>query len=352
MTEKATVQLGMLIRSYEGLRNWRALVLLACGVLAGFALLAMSAALGARLGWLLTLLGGLLGVLVVLAGVNGAGLLLVDQADGQPGRGFLAAFLGGLHATLTSFVSLFILYLGLLVVVLVLGALAFLSRIPGIGPLFAFLFAGPSTLILVFCIVVLFLGAPLLLVAVWRGEGVMGAIGRSMDILSKRPLETLLHLIVLWLVVVPVSLIATGLIWLGAGLCLSLYAGAGGGMSSLLGSYGSYGGGLSSMVFGQMGGAGASIAIVLAVVEAMFALVSMFGYIMVFDSLNAGVGHENGDRLRDGFGQLRQKLQEHRPRSRPAAASAPPPSGARRCTSCNAQLADGDRFCGECGHAN
>ncbi len=350
MMEKTTVQLGMLVRSYEGLRNWRALVLLACGALVGLALLAMSATLGVRLGWVFALLGGLLGVLVILAGMNGAGLLLVDQADGQPGRGFMAAFFGGLHATLTSFVSLLMLYLGLLLIVLVLGALALLSRIPGIGPLFAFLFAGPSTVILVFCIVVLVLGAPLLLVAVWRGEGVLGAIGRSMDILSRRPLETLLHLIVLWLVVVPVSLIATGLIWAGAGICLGLYAGAGGGMSSMFGGYGGYGG-LSSMMFGQMGGAGASIAIVLAVVEAMFVLVSMFGYIMVFDSLNAGLAHETGDRLRDGFGQLRRKIQEHRPRSQPPAAPVSSPE-ARRCASCGAPLAEGDRFCGECGHAN
>ncbi|EIL97044.1 hypothetical protein RHOFW104T7_12540 [Rhodanobacter thiooxydans] len=337
MTEKATGNIGLLMRCYEALHNWQALAMLAGGVVIGLGLAVAAGALAAKMGVIVGLLLMLIALLVYLAGINGAGLLLVDQADGRPGRGFVAAFFGGLGATLNVLLALLLLALGLLLVFVALYLLALLGRIPGIGPLFAFLLAGPGAIVLLFCYGVLAIGTPLLLVAVWRGEGVLGSLGRAVDIVLKRPLDALLHFVLLWLIVAPVAIFVLALLAVSAGASMSMY-------SHGFGDYG-YGAGLEYMLMSSMQGLGAasvSVGIVFAVVVALFALVYLFGYIMVYDSLNAGLASTAESRLRGGFNQLRQKVEQHRPQ----ATAAPTAPG---CKGCGARLTPGDQFCGECG---
>ncbi|KZC35522.1 MULTISPECIES: zinc ribbon domain-containing protein [Rhodanobacter] len=337
MTEKATGNIGLLMRCYEALHNWQALAMLAGGVVIGLGLAVAAGALAAKMGVIVGVLLMLIALLVYLAGINGAGLLLVDQADGRPGRGFAAAFFGGLGATLNVLLALLLLALGLLLVFVALYLLALLGRIPGIGPLFAFLLAGPGAIVLLFCYGVLAIGMPLLLVAVWRGEGVLGSLGRAVDIVLKRPLDALLHFVLLWLIVAPVAIFVLALLAVSAGASMSMY-------SHGFGDYG-YGAGLEYMLMSSMQGLGAasvSVGIVFAVVVALFALVYLFGYIMVYDSLNAGLASTAESRLRGGFNQLKQKVEQHRPQAT-AARTAPV------CKGCGARLIPGDQFCGECG---
>lgn len=355
MTDKAIGNIGLLLRSYDGLRNWRALVLLGVGVVVGALLAAAAGMITAKLGFMAGLLVALLALLVYLAGINGAGLLLVDQADGHESRGLGAAFFGGLQATITVFLALLLLVLGLLVVVLALYVLSFLGRIPGIGSLFAFLLAGPSAIVLAFCYGLLIVGIPLLLVAVWRGEGVLGSIGRAVDIVLKRPLDCLLHFVFLWLVVVPVAafvLVVMALASLGS---VAMYAAGGGIGSTMRGMGGYYGEDMPSAVLGslvgglqQAGAAMASVGVVMLVIMAMLALVAMFGYIMVYDSLGQGVQAGAAGRLRGGIGQVKQKLEQYRPRP-----TEPPVGRAQStgvCAACSSPLSAGDQFCGVCGH--
>lgn len=347
MSEMKVANLGLLLRCYEGLRNWRALLMLVAGFVLAALLVALNATIAMRMAYssptMAMLLGGLLmliALLVVLAGINGAGLLLVDQADGNPPRSFSAAFFGGLGVTLQAIACLIILGIGLLLVVLVLWALSFLGKIPGIGPLFAFLLAGPTMLVLAFCYAVLAFGVALMFVALWRGNGMIGSIGRAIDIVIKRPLDVVLHFIVLGLLIVPIEIFVGGVLVGGMFLTGAMYASSsfGGGM---------YGGGLMSMVAGggaALGAASVSIAMVLAAVWALFVLIGILGNILIFDSLAAETSATSAGFLEGKVKQLKRKVEEHRP----TAAAASPQA---KCTHCGAALAPGDKFCGECGNA-
>lgn len=348
MTEKATNNIGLLLRCYEAVRNWRAMALMASGAVLGVVLLAAAAAAAAKMGYIAGLLLALVALLVYLAGINGAGLLLVDQADNKSGRDLAAAFFGGLHATLTSVLAMLLLGLGLVAVFIVLFILSLLGKIPGIGPLFAFLLAGPSAIVLAFCYGVLVIGTPLMLVAVWRGEGVLGSLGRAVDIVVKRPLDALLHFILLAVIVAPVVFFVLLLMIATSGVTIGMYASSslfgGGGMDGF-GGYGSPVDQLMSTLASsahQMGAASASLGIVIAVLVALFMLVQMLGYVMVYDSLSEGLASTAADRLRGSFDQIKQKVEQHRPQTATAPAAA-------TCKSCGARLSQNDQFCGECG---
>jgi hypothetical protein len=346
MSEMKVANLGLLLRCYEGLRNWRALLLLVAGFVLAALLVALNATISMRMAYssptLAMLLGGLLmlvALLVVLAGVNGAGLLLVDQAGGNPPRSFSAAFFGGLGVTLQAIVCLIILGVGLLLVVLVLWVLSFLSKIPGIGPLFAFLLAGPTMLVLAFCYALLAFGVALMFVALWRGNGMIGSIGRAIDIVLKRPLDVVLHFIVLGLLIVPIEIFVAAVLFGGSVLTGAMYASGsfGGGM---------YGGGMMGMLAGagaSLGAVAVSIGVVLAAVWALFVLIGVLGNILIFDSLAAETSATSAGFLEGKVKQLKQKVEEHRP-----TAAAPPKA---KCAHCGAALASGDKFCGECGNA-
>ncbi len=376
MAEMKVTNLGLLLRCYEGLRNWRALAMLAAGFVVAALLMTLDSMIGVRLGFehpvLAMLLGGLIAILaalVLLAGINGSGLLLVDQADGQASRGFGAAFFGGLGVTLQAIVCLVILGLGLLLVILVLWALSFLARIPGIGGFFAFVLAGPTLLILAFCYAVLAFGVALMLVALWRGHGMLGSIGRAIDIVIKRPLDTVLHFIVLALLIVPIEFFVAAVMFGAAMLTGAMYA-----SGSFGGAFG-YGGGPAAMLMqslsgGSMGAVAISIALVVAAVYALFVVIQMLGMVLIFDSLAAETSASSADFLRKKANEVKTRVDEHRPQAaqppqQPPAAPPQPsrtrstqpptapaaPSAAAHCSNCNAPLTPGDRFCGECGTA-
>lgn len=419
MTETKVANLGLLLRCYEGLRNWRALAMLVAGFVIAALLMALNGVIFSHLVMhsftLAKLVGGLLTIialLVVLTGVNGTGLLLVDQADGKPSRGFAAAFFGGLGVTVQAIVCLLILAVGLLLVILILWALSFLSKIPGIGPAFAFLLAGPTMLILAACYAVLAFGVSLMLVALWRGNGMLGSLGRAIDIVLKRPLDVVLHFIVLALLIVPIEIFVAAVMFGGSTLTAMMYASSS--AASAYSSYGAYGGGSPmDMLMGSgasLGAAGVSIGIVVAAVWALFVLIGMLGNILIYDSLASTTDAGSADFLRAKAAQVKAKVDENRPKSAPVpvapapvapaapapvspepiapepdapapvppapeppppapvapsppvaqAPAAPPPvaepppaaaPALATCGTCGAVLTPGDRFCGECGAA-
>lgn len=396
MAETKVANLGLLLRCYEALRNWRALLTLAIGFVVAALLLALSGVIAEQLmvhGWfkLAGAAGILIGViawLVVLVGINATGLLLVDQADGSPSRGFGAAFFGGLGVTGQSIVCLLILGVGMVLIVLILWALSFLGRIPGIGPMFSFLLAGPTMLVLGACFAVLAFGVSLMSVALWRGNGMLGSLGRAIDIVLKRPLDVVLHFIVLWLLIVPIEIFVALVLYAGAMLTLMMYASSGGLVNGLSAYGGGYGGSPLGALMGSaasLGGASASLGIVFAAVMALFVLISMLGNILIYDSLAGSTEAGSADFLRAKAAQMKARVDENRPRAAPAPAyaapapMAPPPAAPATpppvapatpppvaqapvvpqaaspapasCVSCGATMTPGDRFCGECGSA-
>jgi hypothetical protein len=359
MAEVKASNLGLLLRCYEGLRNWRALVMLAVGFVVFALLLALDGVIAGRLQFssptLAMMVGGLillLAMLALLASINGSGLLLVDQADGHPLRSFGAAFFGGIGVTVQAIVCLIILGIGFLIVLLVLWALSFLAHIPGIGGFFGFVLAGPTMLVLAFCYAVLVFGVALMSVALWRGHGMIGSIGRAIDIVIKRPLDTVLHFIVLWLLIGPIMLFVEAVMFGGTVLTMGMYA------SSSFGGGGYYGGGpfggggamaglMQSFTGGSMGAATISIGVVFAAVVALFVLIQMLGNILIFDSLAADTEASSADFLRKRAQDIKAEVEKHRPQAAPA--PTPAASPAARCGQCGAALTPGDKFCGECG---
>ena len=362
MNESTASNLGSLLRSFEGMRNWRALVLMIGGVIGAALVLFGGFNLIERIdssvmGLIVATVASLLALLLFLAGVNGAGLLLMDQIDHKPCRGLAQAFFGGIGCTLSAVVALILLALGLLLLWIVLAVLTFLDRIPGIGPFFAFLLSGPTAVVFAFCFVFLGLGVPLVYASIWRGQGAIGSIGRAIDIVARRPLETFVHFLVLWLIVFSASAFAFGMLFWGGMVTLSMHTlvGIGSSLSDMSGGLGGgMGGGLTSTIAGMagnflsVGAAGFSIGLAYLLLFALMLLINLAGYILVHDSLDAGVEAGTADRMRSGLHDFKRKIDESR--SRTATAPQASPSTGPRCQSCGAAVAPGDGFCGNCGH--
>ncbi len=367
MSENTANNLGALLRSFEGMRNWRALVLMIGGVVAAALVLYGGSNLVERIdssvmSLVVAAVAGLLALLLFLAGVNGAGLLLMDQIDRKPCRALMQAFFGGIGCTVSAVVALILLALGLLLLWIVLAVLTFLDRIPGIGPVFAFLLSGPTAVVFAFCFVFLSLGLPLVYASIWRGQGAIGAVGRAVDIVTRRPLETFVHFLVLGLIVFSAAAFAFGMLFWGSMVTFSMHAlvGIGSSLSDMSGGFGGMGGGmtgggLTSAMAGMignslsMGAAGFSIGLAYLLLFALLLLIYLAGSILVHDSLEAGVEAGTADRMRSGLHDFKRRIDESRPRT--AAVSQASPSTGPRCQACGASVAPGDAFCGHCGHS-
>ena len=379
MSSKHTPNLAVLLRCYEALQNWRALVMLAGSfVLGGLAILG-GTVIGTHMQSMAapTLLG-LVGMLIILVGLNATGLLVVDQAYDQPPRGFAAAFLGGMPAALYVFGLGILLSLGAGVVMLVAYVVTLLARIPGVGGFFGFVFGGPLVVLVAATYAVLALAGPLMVAAVWHGEGFLSSFTRAVGIVLKRPLEVLLHFLVLGILVFPAAGFLGGLVGAASFTVGGFYAAGalGGGdggydpstsMLSRLDSLGS----LAS-------GAGVSMALVWFLVLSIICLIYVLGTILVYRSTSEGVENDWDQTLGGKLTELRRKIEENKPRrttpASPAAPAtpseaagvsarepalapepAPPapvaanPAPSAQCPSCHQAINATDVFCGGCG---
>ena len=366
MTHRHTANLGVLLRCYEALQNWRALAMLAGTFVLGGLAISGGAAISAHDGSVApAALLGLLGGLIIVFGLNAAGLILLDQAADQPLRGFTAAFLGGMQSALYLIGLSILLSLATAVVLLVAYLLTLLARIPGVGGFFAFLFAGPLVVVLTATYAVLALAGPLMTVAVWDGEGFIGSFSRAVGIVLKRPLEVLLHFLVLGILVFPATAFLVALVGAASFSIGGFYASA-----ALSGGDYASGGGMMGMLsnFGATaGGAGLSMGLVWFLVLAVTGLIYVLGTILVYRSTSEGVGDELNDAVSGRLSRLRRSLEENKPgrgNGRGGAAREPSslpqpepaptptaqgPAAATQCPSCHAEVAADDVFCGGCG---
>ena len=324
MERKAADNLGVLLRSYEALYNWRALVMLAGSfAVAGLAIIgATDMAMGAGGRMALAMLLGLVAVVVAVMGVNGSGLMLADQAYDRPIRPFVDAFLGGLRVTLAAIGVLVALGLGYVLVFLVVFLLALLARIPGIGGAFAFLLAGPSVLVLALTVAVLMLAVPLALAGLWHGDGLGAALTRAVTIVVKRPLDVFMRFLVLGLIVMPAALFLFAMVGLGDMSVTGMYLADA--LRSMGGNYGGMGGGgyggmgPMASVFGSLmgrglGAAGVSTALVWYLAIAVVALIHMLGVIWIYESVSDGVGLEGLDAVQRQAARIKARMDEHKP---------------------------------------
>ena len=364
MTTRVNHNLGALLRCYEALYNWRALAMLAGSFVLGGLTISGGVAIAAHTqSEAPAVLLGLLGALIIIVGLNGAGLILVDQAYEQELRSLGAAFFGGIQSALYVIGLGLLLGLGMTLVMLFVYLLTLLARIPGMGGFFGFVFAGPLVLVLAAAYAVLALAGPLMVAAVWHGEGFLTSFTRAVAIVLKRPLEVLLHFLVLGVLVLPAAGFLGAIVGAASALVGGFYvsAAAGGDVASV------FSGGLSGWVsdFGATaGGAGISMGMVWFLVLSVMSLIYGLGMILVYRSTNEGVGTEVADAVGATLSQFKRKLDEHKPRAvdprsapqAPAEAFVPsvptPQSSAapQHCSACGSAVSADDVFCGNCGH--
>ncbi|MDE1951244.1 MAG: zinc ribbon domain-containing protein [Betaproteobacteria bacterium] len=314
MTVKTTNNLGVLLRSYEALHNWRALAMLAGSfLLAGLAMMGGAAATASSGSYAVSMLMGLVGAIIAIIGINASGLMLVDQAYDQPVRGFGAAFLGGLQAALHAIAALILLGVGFAMVFVAAYLLSLLGRIPGIGGVFGFLLAGPSVVIVALAYAVLVLAAPLMVAAIWHGEGLISSLSRAADIVIKKPLEVLMHFLVLGLVVFPAAVFIFGLVFGASTEVARMYAAVGlGGFAPAESS------GLMQLLLAQMSsygfsGAGISVGLVTFLAWSVVSLIYLLGLIFVYRAVNEGVGSEAAALVGQRLSQFKQRLDGYKP---------------------------------------
>ncbi len=372
MTVKTTDNLSVLLRSYEALHNWRALVMLAITFIIGGLALMGGAAATARSGTeTVSILMGLLGAIIALVGANASGLMLVDQAYDQPVRGFGAAFFGGMQAALYVLGGIILLGLAFAAVLVVVFVLSLLGRIPSVGGIFAFLLGGPSVVVVALADAVLVLAGPLIVAAIWHGERLFASVARAADIVIKKPLDVLLYFLVLALIMVPAIVFIFGVVFGASGVVGGMYAHAG------LGQFNRDSAGgirmfMDTMDANGLTGAAISIAMVVFLACSVVTLIYLLGVIFVYRAVSEGVESEATDRVGQRLAQLKQKLDEYKSRaaitpppaapSSASAASAPSPddsgqggisasAGAQveHCPACGAVVAADDAYCGQCG---
>ncbi len=372
-----------LLESIEAIRNGRAVLLL----FATFAATALVFALGglmARASFLFVPLFGLAAWAIAFYGGNAVGMMMLDEAGGQPSRPIGAAISASLatsHRLILVLLLVFALYLaGLIAFAVVL----FICKIPFIGPLLytvvfplgvivsgmAF-FALPTVIF------------PLAAPAVWRGAGTLACVSQLLAIARKRLVMVLLLMIAVTLISGAVSALIGMILFSGTAFTTSLSAAilSTGGMGGMgMGGMGvmglMMGGGLGGHAVAAMIGGGLLFAVAFTLPGMVYLRGACTVYLRAIDGLDLDAAQaEIGAKLADAKARARemqaqaqataqgyaQRARAAAPAAAPAEAAAaddtlPPPQPplpaepAPACPSCGNTTVAGDAFCGNCGH--
>ena len=385
--------LSSLFQAIGGLRNRRALAAMATCLVVAVVIGALGGGLLGRGGGFGALLSALVVLVIVYTGINASGILLMDQARGNPSRPLVDALVQGLMCipkVIALAIGFFLVALG---VFLVIAIVFLVCKIPALGPvLFAVAFpaavlvAGLAVSGLALC---MFLALP----AIWEGASITRAIAQAIAIVRSRIVETFVMLLVVGFLAFVVGFIVFGVLGSGLFPTLGLSAavlggGAGGGMD-----YGGMRGGMGMGPFGGLMAGGGSyvvsggigFGVLWAIAVTLVAQVWLLGlnlvYLRVSEGLDAGATEaaiaQKLAEARRKSAEMANKAKEAAERARdqaraaatPATAGPPVASGAAApaaaapvvvppaaavmasaCPACRAPIAGDDAFCGACGH--
>lgn len=231
----STSQYTDLLRSLDGMKNWRATVLMIGSFILAFVMVGATGLLGVLIGkpaiaMILSLLSSLIAALIAVFGINAAGIVLMRQALDQPQPGIAEALAGGM----ASFVKLLLIGLmfigGWLVFILASVVLLFLCKIPYVGPvLYAVVF---PLLVLLSGIAYLgtAFGGGLMAPAIWRGATIRQALRQFWAILCGHLVETVIRFLLLVLLLAVVFGVLGGILVSGVSYTLALSSGVIGGV--------------------------------------------------------------------------------------------------------------------------
>jgi hypothetical protein len=350
-----------LLRAIEGLRNLRAIFLLALFGVASVLLAFLGGQLSSR-GWAPGQVFFLPAMFVMFWGISAVGCVVMAQTQGLPPRALLTAVVDGLMALLRiGTVAL----IGLVVVLafyLCMAAALFVCKIPALGPVVYALLFPLLSIVGGFLFLGLFTLFSMVGPAVWSGARIPHAVAMLWQIAVQRALELLFNLFLLFLLLGVISGAVFGILSMGA-LSVSALSAPILGNSAAAGFFGGVSG------YGAAARTGVGLLFVLAF-SALFPMWLM-GVNLIYLKLTADLDPAETERLLDqrlaAAKQKARSLKEesqrrmdavreaHRQRQEEAAAapakpqSAPVEANARVCPQCQASVGDQDRFCGECG---
>ena len=358
---------GSLLDSIDAIRNWRAMLVLLATMVATALLFAMGGLL-AGVTLALTGLFVLAGYAVLFYGANACGMMMMDEARGQPSRPPMDAVRQSLatsHRLILVFLLLWVLYLvGFLVLAIVLA----ICKIPFLGPvLYAVVF---PVAVVVFGIAMFALPTvvfPLSAPSVWNGATTMQCVSQLLAIARKRLLLVLMLMIAVAFIAGFVALLIGAILFTGTAVTAMLsvpilgmgggMGGFGGMMGGMMGGEGMSGMGMSGIpghAVGAMLGGGILFAIAFTLPGMVYLRGACSVYLRAIDGLDLAAEQAALDaRMAAAAASVRKEpVLDDRPFAAPAQPVMAPttPRLTPVCPKCGAGVSASDVFCGECGH--
>lgn len=245
---------GSLLKALDAMTNWRAFLLLVGTAITlaivitifGRAGIAMAGNSAGAAG-MTALLGALVSLAVVLIGVNAAGITLMDEASERAPRSPVNALLASIFTVHRLVATVLIAFLAFLAWLLVLAVVLYLCKIPALGSLLLAVVL-PVSVIATGLVVLAFLAVvlPIAGPAVWNGSGVIQIVATITAVVRTR----LLYVAILGILLTLLLSVVAGLI----GVVFASGIGIVGGMSNAVLDFGP--GGLSPLEMFAMLGAG------------------------------------------------------------------------------------------------
>lgn len=370
-----------LLDSIDAMRNWRAVVLMLITLVAAGMVMGLGTLL-AGVSYAFVALFALAAYAVVFYGANAVGMMLMDEAQGQPSRPIVDAVLHSLatsHRLLLVYVSIGVLYLA---GVLALAVILVVCKIPLLGPLL-YTVVFPVAVVLsgvaLFALptVVFPLSAP----SVWAGATTRECVSQLIAIARRRLMLVVVLMLAVAFLAGMVALLIGTILFAGVAVTAGVSAPILGNLASMaMGGMGNFG----------MGSAGAHAAaagfgggVLFAAAFTLPGLVYLRGastvYLRALDGLDLASEQADVDahldyarhKARAMQEQAQAKAQQVAERARSAAAGAASPAAsaspaavdadaavavarpagaaALQCPQCAAAVAPADTYCAACG---
>ena len=324
------VSFAPLLRASEGLTQWRPMALGFLTWVAVALLLAvggfLSSSLGGAAGGGLMGLFGLLAMILIAAGMSGAGILLMDKAKNIAPRSMLDAFLAGLWC-IPKFLGFYVVMALVLVALAVVGAIGyFLAKIPGIGPLFFFVLH-PVLVIVAAAVLtsLLWVGFPLFTPAVWEGRGFKESLTLVIAVSRQRLVPTVLLFLALYVVVSVIGMVVFGALLPGyffmSGLATSILGVGmtGNGLAAITALMNGYGGGSSGLMYAGI----LATALIFGLAFTLMMQVALMGVNLVYLSATDGLDTADTENaLNAGLDEMKRRAREAQEKARLAAEQA------------------------------
>ena len=358
-----------LLAATNAFKNFRAILLLGMTLVAMILVVAIFGFLGTKTGSAFVgFLGGLLAFVIVFYGANAVGILLMQEAQGEPQHGMLDAVLLSLSISHRLLGVAILELLIVLAVVLAVALVLFICKIPVLGPfLFAFVLPASAVLLGMLVFSLFYIMLPLAGPAVWSGSTTFQVIARLNTIAKTKLISVIIQQFILFIILMFAAGIIFAVIMIGFSMATSLSAaiiGAGGmNMAELMSGGAMFGEISGHMIAGGIGGG-----VLFAVAAVIPALIGIKGSCIIYLNITQGLDFTQAEaQLETGMAAVKKKADEARERARhlaeqqavrnaptsappTAAPPAPTPAAALLCPSCSTPVTADDVFCGNCGH--